>query len=97
MVDLLLKPSATCLAHSYKTESMETRSGICCRGLFLFQTVGGGGVSLANVRRRAGANSGVCFTYPGQLVQLVQAGNLRLAAHMWEAKVEATATGRVDA
>ena len=88
-----LQPSAT-----YKTEPMETRIGICCRWLFLFQTGGvGGGVSLANVSRRASANSGVCFTYPGQLVQLVQAGNLRLAAHMWEAKVEATATGRVDA
>ena len=54
-----LQPSAT-----YKTEPMETR--ICCRWLFLFQTGGvGGGVSLANVSRRASANSGVCFTYPG--------------------------------
>ena len=66
---------------------METRIGICCRWLFLFQTGGvGGGVSLANVSRRASANSGVCFTYPGH----------RLAAQMWEPKVEPTATEGVD-
>ena len=77
-----LQPSAT-----YKTEPMETRIGICCRWLFLFQTGGvGGGVSLANVSRRASANSGVCFTHPGH----------RLAAQMWEPKVEPTATEGVD-
>ena len=38
-------------------------------------------MSLANVRRRASANSGVCFTYPGPVCQLSS------LAQMWETKV----------